>query len=434
MRLVHNIWIPDDDKFFKKQLGRVDPTRLYQQWKLDDALRYTPHHKRRLAVDVGASVGVFTLQLNYWFERVKAFEINENLYECFWANIEKYNYIDSNCEKIELYKTALGNYEGTCSIANKQESSLLSYVDTDGSGVEMKTLDSYEYDDLDFLKIDVEGYEINVLGGATETLKQNELVILVEHRGHEKRFGHAYQDLFNMLDRLGYNNVRDLKGDFVFTKGTFTTRPVNFDPDKPVAILGGGPSAEGLNLEKLQATTNLISINDSIKHTPNAMCFFTIDGTYFLNDPNPMGNFEGLIYVALPYDVFQQRELFKYSNIVRLDRAHYDNVSEDPLTVNVGKYKNGTSGRGAIDIAYLWGAKKILLFGFDGGPIERGNPTHWCRDSNHGRWGRERMLDVNEGYRISYNKCKDEGVEVLNASPGTQIGIFPVITHDEALP
>ena len=83
MRLAKDIWIPDDDNFFKKQLGRVQSNRMYQQWKVDDALRYTPHHKRRLAVDVGASVGILTIQFMHWFKRVQAFEMNENLHDCF---------------------------------------------------------------------------------------------------------------------------------------------------------------------------------------------------------------------------------------------------------------------------------------------------------------------------------------------------------------
>ena len=149
-----------------------------------------------------------------------------------------------------------------------------------------------------------------------------------------------------------------------------------------------------------------------------------------------MGDFEGPSYIALPYEVFCEKNLFRFPNVIRLDRVYKDGMSEDPLSVNICKFIAGSSGRGAINLAYLWRGNnnKVLLFGFDGGPIEKGHPTHWCRESNHGRWGKNRMVDMEWCYRDAHIKCKSVGMEIINASPGTQIETFPVATHDEVLP
>jgi len=51
--------------------------------------------------------------------------------------------------------------------------------------VPMRTLDSFDYTDIGFIKIDVEGYEYKVLLGAKETIKKYRPVLLVEqNRGN----------------------------------------------------------------------------------------------------------------------------------------------------------------------------------------------------------------------------------------------------------
>ena len=46
--------------------------------------------------------------------------------------------------------------------------------------VETRTLDSYEFDQVDFIKIDVEWFELKVLQGAENTIRKHKPVIYVE--------------------------------------------------------------------------------------------------------------------------------------------------------------------------------------------------------------------------------------------------------------
>jgi FkbM family methyltransferase len=84
-----------------------------------------------------------------------------------------------------------------------------------------------------FVKIDVEGGELDVLRGAKQTLAAHRPILAIEHGlGSADYFGARPQDLHALLTELGYR-VFDLDGDGPYTAvafvETFTTaRRVNF--------------------------------------------------------------------------------------------------------------------------------------------------------------------------------------------------------------
>lgn len=79
--------------------------------------------------------------------------------------------------------------------------------------VGLRTLDSYGLEQLDFLKVDVEGHEFPLLRGAEETLRRTLPVLLVEI---EQRFlDHPIDDIFTWLEGLGYSGWIRRKGRWV---------------------------------------------------------------------------------------------------------------------------------------------------------------------------------------------------------------------------
>jgi FkbM family methyltransferase len=68
--------------------------------------------------------------------------------------------------------------------------------------VPVLTLDSLRLDTLDFLKIDVEGHEPQVLDGAVETLRRCRPTIMVEHE--VSHVGAAFGDVFARLAAWGF--------------------------------------------------------------------------------------------------------------------------------------------------------------------------------------------------------------------------------------
>ena len=97
--------------------------------------------------------------------------------------------LSKNCElnqlqdKVQLYNCCLGEREAiarlnTYDLKNAGHTSFA--ISDSSSGYKMITLDSLKLERLDFMKVDVEGYELNVLKGGEETIKRYRPVIWCE--------------------------------------------------------------------------------------------------------------------------------------------------------------------------------------------------------------------------------------------------------------
>ncbi len=120
-------------------------------------------------VDAGANMGVFSvLAAQNPAVTVWAFEPTPSTFELLKENTKYY-------PNIRCCNYALGE-------ANKQSSILLrvgsgtNCIGEGGIPVLMRTIDSFNIT-MDFLKIDTEGYEANILKGAAETIKKCKPII-----------------------------------------------------------------------------------------------------------------------------------------------------------------------------------------------------------------------------------------------------------------
>ena len=85
--------------------------------------------------------------------------------------------------------------------------------------VNLTTIDNLEVEKLDFIKLDVEGYESLVINGALNTIKKYKPIITLEcWSSHKGTYCIEYtKNLFNNLLNLGYEIVQINKGpDFLF--------------------------------------------------------------------------------------------------------------------------------------------------------------------------------------------------------------------------
>jgi FkbM family methyltransferase len=164
--------LPKDDRHFQYYLKTVGPE--YQKQHRDYSLSFVKEHD--IAVDVGAHVGTWAIDLEKVFNKVICFEPIEEHRDCLMENIQ-------HPDKVIVIGTALGDHE--------EDVVFLDYDTPDNSGTasirtegkyrcKMRTFDSYNIKKINYLKVDIEGYELNFLRGAKETIMRTKPVINIE--------------------------------------------------------------------------------------------------------------------------------------------------------------------------------------------------------------------------------------------------------------
>jgi FkbM family methyltransferase len=162
-------------------------------------------------IDVGTNIGETLLN----FARINRNGINigfEPVPTVFRK--AKHNLNLNNFENIALENLGLSNIEETLSFREPDEhnSGGIYLVKTKGEDVEsvrVVRLDDYVckngITNISLIKIDVEGFEMNVLNGSIETLKRFMPALFVEvNDGFLNRQGSSAHELFGYLDGLGY--------------------------------------------------------------------------------------------------------------------------------------------------------------------------------------------------------------------------------------
>lgn len=205
------VWLPDGEKhmnaWMRARNQRVDGKLTYQYHKLQAALELCTRFGR--AVDVGGHCGLWSMHLTKRFQMVDAFEPVAAHRECFERNVPA-----GNCT---LHPYALGKAPGRVGMRRNPESSGDTWVDGDGD-YELRTLDSFELDRVDFIKLDCEGFELFALQGGELTLRTWWPVICVEQKpGRAQKYGLPEIGAVDWLRGLGYMLRREIGGDYLLS-------------------------------------------------------------------------------------------------------------------------------------------------------------------------------------------------------------------------
>jgi FkbM family methyltransferase len=194
---------------------------VYQKQQRDFAINVCK--KRRVSIDIGANVGLWSKDFCENFERVYCFEPVSDTIECLEKNLENYN-------NFEIFPFALGSKSENGTIKILPGSSGHSVINDYVRGmnytsnfikeenIKIEKLDNFNINNIDLIKIDCQGYEYEILLGAEETLIDNDPTLCVElpvRDSEEKKF---YEKVVNYLKDLNYNEIRRVSKEVYFQK------------------------------------------------------------------------------------------------------------------------------------------------------------------------------------------------------------------------
>lgn len=158
-----------------------------------------------IAIDVGAAYGLYSWHLSRLTKECIAFEANPESAAILMKRLPRtavYSVaLSSSCGKTKLRIPRMGSLEITGYSTIEAKNSLCQFDGYREIEVPMRTLDSFELDNVCFIKIDVEGHELEVLKGGEKTISQNKPDILVEILDPNS------QDVEVYLQNLGYQRL-----------------------------------------------------------------------------------------------------------------------------------------------------------------------------------------------------------------------------------
>ena len=174
-----------------------------------------------VVIEVGAHIGTHTVRMGQLagpWGRVYAFEPQRKIYRELHHNLALNGVTNvvalrmaigsGETRIIEMNPASPGNEGGTG-------------VGAGGDAAELRSLDSFGFERLSLLKIDVETYENEVLDGALDTIRRNRPVMLIEIMGgHDPET--ASPDVLeriavtrDKIEALGYSVTQVFKHDYV---------------------------------------------------------------------------------------------------------------------------------------------------------------------------------------------------------------------------
>ena len=208
----HGWYFPDYDTHFAEMLDKniaKGNQPVYQQPVRKRSFTYLKNNN--FAIDVGANVGLWTKDMSEEFTSVWAIEPVEDFRQCLQKNIFNNN--------VDIKPFALGAENTVIDMIITEENTGHSHVDIDSLGkgtIPMHRLDDLNIPPLDYIKIDCEGYELNVLKGAEQTIKKHKPIIVIEQKFH-KDVGHVDDgEAVTLLRSFGARQLDKVRNDLIF--------------------------------------------------------------------------------------------------------------------------------------------------------------------------------------------------------------------------
>ena len=232
MKKLNNGWlVPDDDT---RVSGLLENDLSMDHPSYEDKYRslvIESLSNKRTFVDVGANVGIWSLPMKLHFEKVISYEPSKQNIECIKSNIPS---------GIELREKAVADFNGEAEFhqagKNCGDGKLCREGVKSAYVVPVVKLDDENLQNVDMIKIDTQGWELDVLKGMSNLINSQRPWIMIE-------INEDVDKCCELMENYGYETVYvKSKRNFVWAPKTGHNSPV----DKSILkrYLGPGPYAE----------------------------------------------------------------------------------------------------------------------------------------------------------------------------------------------
>jgi FkbM family methyltransferase len=197
------------------------PERHTIYWVLENFIREDKNF-----VDIGAHIGSYSLVCGQKAKHTYAFECTPKTF-CYLTASVALNRLEN---KVSCFPFALGEKESIAQHIIRGDDGggnglhVIEEKDAERQKVDvyMKTLDSFQLNNISCIKIDVEGYEKQVLEGSLETLRRSNYppLFFESWNGDQDTLG---SELFSFIKSLGYKiqKIQNAQDMFLATHPAF---------------------------------------------------------------------------------------------------------------------------------------------------------------------------------------------------------------------
>jgi FkbM family methyltransferase len=152
--------------------------------------------KDDIFLDVGANIGEMTLVAAKKAVNGKVFSIEAHpkIFKFLNKNIKLNNF-----KNIKTYNFAAGEKNCAIKISNIRSDDQNFISEKGVVDIEMKKIDDMNFEKIDLMKLDVEGYELPVLRGAVKTLPVIKAIYFESYPTNFRRYGYGLKDILGFL-------------------------------------------------------------------------------------------------------------------------------------------------------------------------------------------------------------------------------------------
>ena len=175
--------------------------------------------------------------------------------------------------------------------------------------------------------------------------------------------------------------------------------------------IASGPSLTQADCDFVRGRAKVIVINTSYKLAPWADVLYACDARWWKWNKGAK-DFKGMKYAL------ERRAGTLYPDVRVLKQQAPHGLSDDPTAICTGK----NSGYQALNLAYLFGAKRIVLLGYD---MQKGpnGEMHWHKE--HPMRTPALYRQFMDRFATLEQPLKERGVEVINCTRSTALKVFP---------